>query len=431
MAEEAAMTRLCWTFAVIVSVWAAQSASAETKVSETPARTSETRTSVGSTTGSKNTTTATTSRAPLKPATTSATTKPATTAATTKPATTAGTTKPTTATTTVTKPAASSSVTGVASGAKPASSVTGSTPRSATVRAPEGVQPGGTKAATSATTTKPAATTTTAKPAAGAAAPSAEYDFGDYTSETLTTKAWEALTAGDYAAVEAYAGKCIDMYEAQAIEQSQSLTDFAPKKDAFNYWALNDVATSHFILGSARTAQGRVKEAQKEFQTVIDKYPFAQCWDPRGWFWHPAEAANDKLSTMGTPYDFGDYTSMTLTVKAWEALGKNDHKGVELYAKKCFELYEAEAKKQQKSLTDFAPKDKAFDYWALNDVGTCYFILGESLLNQKKYPEAKAAYERVINDFGFAQCWDPKGWFWQVAKGSKDKIKKIQVLQQL
>jgi hypothetical protein len=112
-------------------------------------------------------------------------------------------------------------------------------------------------------------------------------------------------------------------------------------------------------------------------------------------------------------------------------LGKNDHKGVELFVKKNFELYEGEAKKQQASLTDFAPKDKAFDYWALNDVGTSYFILGESLMNQKKYPEAKAAFQRVINDFGYAQCWDPKGWFWQVAKGSKDRIKKIEVLQQL
>ena len=123
--------------------------------------------------------------------------------------------------------------------------------------------------------------------------------------------------------------------------------------------------------------------------------------------------------------DFGDYTSQTLTVKAWEALGKNDTRGVELYTKKWIELYEAEAKKQQASLTEFAPKDKAFNYWALNDVATCYFILGDSLLTQKRYPEAKAALERVVNDFGYAQCWDPKGWFWKVAVASRGRLNKI------
>ena len=261
-------------------------------------------------------------------------------------------------------------------------------------------------------------------PAAKAAAP-AEYDFGDFSSETLTTKAWKALDAGDDAAVEAYTTKCLSLYEPQAVQQQASLTDFAPKEKTFTYWALNDVATCYFILGKARLAQGRVKEAQDAFNTVIERFSFAQCWDPKGWFWKVAEGASDKLSTIGTPYDFGDYTSQTLTVKAWEALGTNDHKGVEIYTKKCVQLYEEEAKKQQASLTDYAPKEKAFDYWALNDVATCYFILGESLLAQKRYPEAKAAFERVVNDFSFAQCWDPKGWFWKVAVGSRGRLNKI------
>jgi tetratricopeptide (TPR) repeat protein len=304
-------------------------------------------------------------------------------------------------------------------------------PRSAGISAPSGVKPAGTS------TTKPAATTaagaaattatSAAKPATGAATGASQYDFGDYTSQTLTTKAWEAHNAGDYAAVEAYAGKCIDMFDMQAVEQSQSLTDFAPKDKAFNYWALNDVATCYFILGQARLAQGRIKEAKDAFTTVIDRFPYAQCWDPKGWFWKVAQGASDKLATMGTAYDFGDYTSQTLTVKAWEALGKNDAKGVELYTKKCIELYEEEAKKQQASLTEFAMKEKAFNYWALNDVATCYFILGESLMAQTRWAEAKAAFERVVNDFTFAQCWDPKGWFWKVAVGSRGRLNKILV----
>ena len=260
-------------------------------------------------------------------------------------------------------------------------------------------------------------------PAAKAA--SGEYDFGNFSSETLASKAWGALSQADYAGVEAYTMKGISLYETKALEQQASLTDVAPKDKAFNYWALNDVATCYFILGKARLAQGRIKEAQDAFQTVIDRFAYAQCWDPKGWFWKVAQGASDQLSILGTSYDFGDYTSQTLTTKAWEVLGKGDHKGVELYAKKCLELYEADAKKQQASLTDVAPKEKAFDYWALNDVATCYFIYGQSLMAQKRYREAKAAFDRVVNDFSFAQCWDPKGWFWKVAMAARGQLNKI------
>ena len=268
--------------------------------------------------------------------------------------------------------------------------------------------------------------TQTAKPSAPASSAAAkEYDFGDFSSETLATKAWKALEEGDYAGVEAYTGKCIALYESKAVEQQASLTEFAPKEKAFNSWALNDVATSYFILGKAQLAQGKVDEAKKSFNAVIQKFSYAQCWDPKGWFWKVASAASDRLATIGTSYNYGDYTSQTLTTKAWEALTANDHKGVELYTKKCIELYEAEAKKQQASLTEFAPKDKTFNYWALNDVATCYFIMGESLMAQKRYKEAKAAFERVVNDFRFAQCWDPKGWFWKVETGARGRINKL------
>ena len=269
------------------------------------------------------------------------------------------------------------------------------------------------------------AASTQAKAAATASAGAKELDFGDFSSETLAGKAWKALEDGDYAAVEAYTNKAISLYEGKAIEQSQSLTDFASKDKAFSYWALNDVATAYFILGKAQLAQGKVDDAKKSFDTVIQKFPYAQCWDPKGWFWKVASAASDRLATIGTSYNFGDYTSQTLTTKAWEALAAMDHKGVELYTKKSIELYENDAKKQQAALTEFATKDKAFDAWALNDVATDYFILGESLMAQKRYKEAKAAYERVISDFHFAQCWDPKGWFWKVDAAARGRINKL------
>ena len=138
----------------------------------------------------------------------------------------------------------------------------------------------------------------TAAKSTGASSTSTEYDFGDFSSQTLTTNAWKALEAGEYAAVEAYTKKCISLYENQAQQQQASLTDFALKDKAFNYWALNDVGTSYFILGRAQLAQGHVKEAKEAFQTVIEKLSYAQCWDPKGWFWKVAVGARGRLNKI-------------------------------------------------------------------------------------------------------------------------------------
>jgi len=267
--------------------------------------------------------------------------------------------------------------------------------------------------------------------AAPAAAPAArDYNFGDMTSSTLATNAWQANEVKDFDAVFAYTNKCIELYKSKALVMQASLTDFAAKGTEFDYWALNDVGTCYFIKGMALKEQGKTEEAKEAFNTVIKDFSYAQCWDTKGWFWKPAQAAKDQLKLIelkeqGKEYDYGDYTSMTLTVKAWEALDKKDYTGVEMYTRKCFDLYEEEAIKQQAGLTDYLPKEQAFNAWALNDVGTCYFVLGEGLVGAGKYKEAKEAYSKIIDKFSFAQCWDPRGWFWKPAVAARGKINKI------
>jgi hypothetical protein len=131
-------------------------------------------------------------------------------------------------------------------------------------------------------------------------AAAAPIDFGDYKSETLVGKAWTALAGNDLDSVLAYTNKCISMYAKQAKDMQASLTEYASgsNDDIFKYWALNDVATAYFIQGEAYRTANKKSEAKDAYSKVVSDYSFGQCWDPQGWFWKPAEAAQKKLNEM-------------------------------------------------------------------------------------------------------------------------------------
>jgi len=264
------------------------------------------------------------------------------------------------------------------------------------------------------------------------AAVRAEYDFGDNRSVTLTTKAWDALNKGDVEAVLAYTNKCLELYGEEAKKMQATLTDYptGSNQEIFNYWALNDVGTCLFIQGQAYQKANMNEEAKAAYRKAVDDYKFAQAWDPKGWFWKPAEAAKEKIMEIdtGVSYDFGDYRSETLTGKAWSALGKGNLAEVLAYTNKCLELYEGKAREMQASLKEYPwkSKEEIFNYWALNDVGTCLFIQGEGYKRAGKTLEAKKAFNRITGEFSYAQCWDPKGWFWKPADGAKEKLAEMQ-----
>ncbi len=126
--------------------------------------------------------------------------------------------------------------------------------------------------------------------------------------------------------------------------------------------------------------------------------------------------------------DYGDYKSETLTTKAWNAFNARDYMTAIQYTEKVAELYEDEAREMQAFLSTQPPSrvkqsaEEIHANWALNDVGTSYYIRAESLLKLNKKPEALAAYKMVTNQFNRAQCWDPKGWFWSPADAASTKI---------
>ena len=253
-----------------------------------------------------------------------------------------------------------------------------------------------------------------------------EVDFGDCKSETLVRKAWEALEDKEPEKVKNYGEKCNALYAKIAQKQGATLSTFPGAAYAFSYWALNDVGTIHFVMAKAFKASGNLEKARTFCQAVIKSYPYSQCYDPKDkLFWKVAEASKNLLLEMDKKVDFGDLKSETLTKKAWEELQGKKYSEAILYARKCASLYYQKARVQSSLLSYFASLDKAGSYWALNDVGTCYFILGEAYDSMGEWENALNAYKTLTSAFYYCQCWDPKGWYWKPAMTAKEKVKKI------
>lgn len=131
------------------------------------------------------------------------------------------------------------------------------------------------------------------------AATAPKLDFGDYASSTITTKAWKSFEGKNYDETLGYTGKCIETFKAQAVAMQKALT--APptgKEEVFKQWALNDVGTCYFIQAKALEGQGKTKEALESYKFLAENLPFAQCWDTKGWFWKPADAAKERLKAL-------------------------------------------------------------------------------------------------------------------------------------
>lgn len=138
-------------------------------------------------------------------------------------------------------------------------------------------------------------------PAAPAAPAGPTYDFGDQSSAVLTAKAWKAYADKDLAAVKAYTGRCVQLYEATAVSQQAALTAPVPTSNAeavHANWALNDVGTCYFILGQALENANKADEAIKAYKTLVEKFAYAQCWDAKGWFWAPVDAARGRIKAI-------------------------------------------------------------------------------------------------------------------------------------
>lgn len=128
-----------------------------------------------------------------------------------------------------------------------------------------------------------------------------------------------------------------------------------------------------------------------------------------------SQAAGQASATAGE-------ASSALSLEAWSAFERQDYPAARAVIERCQSLYGAQAAEMQSKLTALPDKENGHQAWALNDVGTCTFLLGKVAEAEGKKDEAKAAYQKVVEAYPYAQCWDKQGWFWQPAVAAKERL---------
>ncbi len=125
----------------------------------------------------------------------------------------------------------------------------------------------------------------------------------------LTMQAWDAYNKGDYERAITKAAACIDEFRGGAKREQKQLKDAQTpppptgavsdeqKATIIERGLLNDVATCYYIKGRSAEKLGRREEAKKDYENA-GAYTYARCWDPKGWFWSPSEAATDRLEIL-------------------------------------------------------------------------------------------------------------------------------------
>jgi beta-glucuronidase len=111
---------------------------------------------------------------------------------------------------------------------------------------------------------------------------------------------WTQLGKRNFEQVYKITDECIEKFSFTADDLAKDLAGFPPKGKESFYQIMNDVATCYFIKGEALMREGRAEEAKKVFREVIEKYPYAYAWDPRGWFWSIREKAQVTLKKLET-----------------------------------------------------------------------------------------------------------------------------------
>ncbi|MFH0940463.1 MAG: glycoside hydrolase family 2 TIM barrel-domain containing protein [Candidatus Omnitrophota bacterium] len=135
-------------------------------------------------------------------------------------------------------------------------------------------------------------------PAAVQEAPAANVTAEQPTLAELLASARKAKDEGDFNSVYEYVGQAMARFTAVARAQAKGLKDFPPSEQMNNYETLNLLAQCQFIKAEALKKEGKKTDAIEAFKEVISGFPYAQAWDPRGWYYKLADTAQEGIDRM-------------------------------------------------------------------------------------------------------------------------------------
>lgn len=143
-----------------------------------------------------------------------------------------------------------------------------------------------------------------------AAATSGGQDSADTARNVeLTNAAWDAFRHHRYEDAIAAAERCASRFKSDADQTQADLENKKAKalpkgkvseqqkKAIYDQGVINDVATCYWIKGRSAQLLHR-NDAAREAYSATMRYSYARTWDPRGWFWSPAEDAADRLQDL-------------------------------------------------------------------------------------------------------------------------------------
>lgn len=231
-------------------------------------------------------------------------------------------------------------------------------------------------------------------------------------SQSLIQQAWQAFSEKDYKRAIALTDECIARFDATARQEQSKLVGKVPEKQMNSYWELNDVGTAKFIQAKSYLDQGDNERGRQLMGDIVQHYPSAMAYDRGGWYWNVAEAAVKYLYSEGTEVSaVSDGSSSYLKNHAIDFLDRKDYKNTMISAEKCIQLHRGTAIAQQKQLTKYPDEKRIPQYWALNDVGTCYYVAGTAAAMTGDKAKAKEYFDAVRKDLKFASYWNKAGWY--------------------
>ena len=118
----------------------------------------------------------------------------------------------------------------------------------------------------------------------------------------MQVNAWDALGDERYDDAIAITEECTEQFGEAARETHSSMSGPIVAKNELEYWVeygvLTDVAACYFIQGEALTKLDRAEEALVAYRVLAEELNYSQLWDPRGWFWKPADVAESRIADI-------------------------------------------------------------------------------------------------------------------------------------